>query len=148
MIFLDLIITIDRSTGTLKYKPYTKPENFFLYIPPNSAHPPGTCQGMIVSMLKRKWEICTDTEDYVEEVHLLHQRLMKVGYKTKDLYLWFKNVSKKISCNNKLNKTLQSAIKPALQQHQRLFLHPTYHPKDMPRKCMQEIYKETYEPML
>ena len=54
----------------------------------------------------------------------------------------------KLSQNKKLNKMLQSTIKPALQQHQRLFLHPTYHPKDMSHKRMQEIYKETCGPML
>ena len=114
VIFLDLIITIDISTGALKYKSYTKSENVFLYIPPNSAHPPGTCQGIIVSTLKRKLDICTDPDNYVEEVHLLHQRLMNVGFKTKDLDIWFKNASNKTSCDNKLNKTLQSAIKSAL----------------------------------
>ena len=57
VIFLDLIITLDRFTCTLKHKPYTKPENVFLYIPPNLAHPPGTYHGMIVSIQKRKWTV-------------------------------------------------------------------------------------------
>ena len=73
---------------------------------------------------------------------------MNVGHKSKDLDLWFKNASRKISNNKKLNKMPQSAIKLALPQFQQLFSYHAHCPKHMSRKCIQVFYKETCGPML
>jgi len=34
-------------------------------------------------------------------------------------------------------------MKPTVKPHQRLFFHPTFHPKDISRKSMQEMYSKT-----
>ena len=47
VMFLDLIIWIDRKSQKLKYKPYTKNEKLFICMSPKSAHSPNTLKGMM-----------------------------------------------------------------------------------------------------
>ena len=49
--FLDLTIYIS-PTNTIKTKTFQKKENLFLYIPPQSAHPPGMIRSLIYSLTR------------------------------------------------------------------------------------------------
>jgi len=49
--FLDLTIMLE-SDGSISTKTYQKSMNLYLYLMPNSAHPPGNFRGMIYYMLQ------------------------------------------------------------------------------------------------
>ena len=61
-IFLDLEIKI--CNQQLHTKTYQKPLNLYLYLPPNSSHPPSTLKSLIFGNLRRFWIQCSCPDDY------------------------------------------------------------------------------------
>jgi hypothetical protein len=56
--FMDVHLYIS-PTG-IKSRLYKKPMNFYLYLPPHSAHPPGVLPGLIISMTKQIYALTTE----------------------------------------------------------------------------------------
>ena len=109
--FLDLIIWIDRKSQKLKYKPYTKNENLFTCMSPNSAHSPNTLKEMIRSMMGRAWRHCSDKNDYTIEISLLCQRLIDAGHNPENLTIIFRESASKLQKQLKLEKSSSTKIK-------------------------------------
>lgn len=148
VVFLDLEIWINRQSNRLEYKPYTKPENLFFYIGPNSAHPNNTLDGMVCSMLGRAWRHCSNKKDYSNESKLLFQRLINVGYNPTKLHQVFTKAAMKIQQRQKYTYSTNNQPTEKIKPNQRLFLHSTFHPKDVSRRMIQMIYKRTCGPVL
>jgi hypothetical protein len=62
--FLDLTIRIGRN-GCITTTTFQKPTNLHLYLPPNSAHPPGVIKSLIYGNLRCYWLQNTHIEDYI-----------------------------------------------------------------------------------
>ena len=73
---------------------------------------------------------------------------MSAGRKNEDLDFRFRNGDKKTSSDNKTNKIIEIETVQLFQNYQHLFLHSAHHPKDMPRKRIQETHLETRRPIL
>ena len=100
-------------------------------------------------MMDRAWRHCSDKSNCTKEVRLLHQRSIDVGHDPTNLATIFIEAAPKLQKQLKLEKTSTTKnITQKLLNHQRLFFHPTYHPRDAPRKNIQDVCSKTCAPML
>lgn len=81
--FLDL--EIERDTHSYVFKTHQKQLNLYLYLPANSAHPPGVLKGMIFGLVRQYRLQNTRNEDFRNIVKLLFDRLVRRGYKFETL---------------------------------------------------------------
>lgn len=142
--FLDLTITIN-SQNRIETKTYQKAMNLYLYIPPNSAHPPGLQKSQVYGTLLRYYRQNTHIEDFKTMATLFFDRLIARGHNRTHLKTLFKDAAKKIDAKVKKAKSGVPLQDPdeAMPNHQRLFLHTTYHPKCVSRQAIQNLYERT-----
>jgi hypothetical protein len=158
--FLNLMISLENKGKTLTYKTYQKPMNLFLYIPGHSAHTPGVVKSLIFGLLQTYHRQNKHKSDFHLIVKQLFKRLLARGHKFEDIYPIFIEAASKVDLinNNKINKRTASVQqqRPVLHQgiHEQrkkgkartdLFSHLPYHPRDISRKQIQEVYKKTCE---
>jgi hypothetical protein len=140
--FLDLTLTVEGNKVVTKT--YQKPENPYLYIPPHSAHPAGMINGIIFLLLRTYWRQNTKYSDFVHFSSLLFWHHCLQG--------WDQEVLRQVfsSALNKLFKNLEAptpapANAPEIDPRERLFLHMQYHPKDIPKDEIRQIYSDVCE---
>eukprot|EP00956_Cyclotella_meneghiniana_P021804 scaffold40247_cov36-Cyclotella_meneghiniana.AAC.1 len=113
---MDLTISIDN--GKFKFTLFEKPLNLYLYIPPNSAHPPGCITGLIFGNVLRIYQLCSEESDIHNPVDNAKAYLQRSDAEHKA---------------RKLAKEKDSK--------QRVFLHLPYHPHDPPSKTVQRLWR-------
>ena len=115
--------------------------NLYLYIPPTSAHPAGCIKGTVFGLIRRYYAQNTFQRDFVHFVKLLYRRLLLRG--------WDRTFMRNLileACTCAKSKAHTPATQPTLNQGllndvDRLFIHIEYHPEDIPRKRVQELYQ-------
>jgi hypothetical protein len=120
--FLDLTISIN-SDGTITTKTYQKPTNLHLYIPPNSAHPPGILKSIIYGNLQRYWLQNTNIIDFMEIAKQFTERLITRRYDKEKITNLFHEAARKLDGTKKIKRTNEDII----------YLHWTGHPRDLSR---------------
>lgn len=133
--FLDLTLTIEGSR--VISRTYQKEMNLYLYLPPNSAHPPGVIKGLIFGQIRRYHAQNTHREDYLQMVRLLYQRLIQRGWRAEHLRPLIQQICSKL--DQQRHRQIQSSTQPD-EQENRLFIHLTYHPDDISRKRIRYLY--------
>jgi len=118
--FLDLTISIN-SDGTITTKTYQKPTNLHLYIPPNSAHPPGILKSIIYGNLQRYWLQNTNIIDFMEIAKQFAERLITRRYDKEKITNLFHKAARKLDGTTKIKRTNEDTI----------YLHWTWHPRDL-----------------
>ena len=112
--------------------------NLYLYIPPASAHPAGCIKGTVYGLIRRYHATNTNKSDYIYFVRLLYRRLLRRG--------WEKTFLRKLiieACTYIENKpTIPTAPTNVDDTNNRIFIHLKYHPDDIPRQKIQELYKQ------
>ena len=144
--FLDLTIMID-AEGHITTKTYQKPENLFLYISPNSAHPPGLIKSLIFGILSTYHFQNTRHSDFLLMVGHFFNRLTNRGHNKENLRELFLEAMQVIEdrCNPVIDtKKITDASELALNDN-RIFFHLPYHPRDISRKTIRDIYEATCE---
>ena len=142
--FLDLTVTI-APNGYITTKTFQKKMNLFLYIPSNSAHPPGLLKNLVFGLLSTYFNQNKNTKDFLEMTRLLLRRLLNRGHKYETLEPVFQSAVKNIEL--KANSHFKPTPPPLLQSKP-LFLHLPYHPKDISRKRLRDIYDATCQSSL
>jgi hypothetical protein len=130
--FLDLTISIN-SNGTITTKTYQKPTNLHLYIPPNSAHPPGILKSIIYGNLQRYWLQNTNIIDFMEITKQFAEYLITRGYNKEKITNLFHEAARKLDGTKKIKRTDEDTI----------YLHWTWHPRDLGQSKLQVIFNET-----
>jgi hypothetical protein len=135
VVFLDLTLTIrdNRITTSL----YSKPLNLYLYIPPQSAHPPGVLNGLISGIIYRIYTLCSDPLDIRHRLQDFWNRLLARGYDLAKIRLPFE----KGIANAKAFLNTTAAL-PAVDPPTPLFFHLQYHPQDAPSSVIQQAWKD------
>ena len=82
--FLDVNITI--RDNALSYTMSEKAENFHLYLPVRSAHPPGVLQGLVSGYIYRARLLCSDIKDTNQKIQDLWSHLKNRGYASASLH--------------------------------------------------------------
>ena len=135
--FLDLTLTI--RNGNVDTKTSEKAENLFLYIPYNSAHPPGLLKSLVFGRVGTYWEQNTRISDFSDTLQQLFLRLTNRGYPEEVLVPEFLAAAERIEATeNGENK--QPNVKNS--NYNNLFFHIPYHPKDVSRQQMQQLYQK------
>ena len=80
VVFLDLIISLDKITNSLNFSLYTKPTNTFAYLLINSNHPKFIFKNIPKSLFIRIRRICTNYSDYLFFANRLVEQLVNRGY--------------------------------------------------------------------
>jgi hypothetical protein len=149
--FLDLTIWIDDS-GKLKYKTYQKPMNLFLYIPAHSAHPPGVLKSLIHGLVQTYHRQNYDDCDFQHNINKLFGRLLARGHRYNDILPIFLDAAKNVDIKKQEKQrrrhsitTLNKGKHPNKTQNldNSLFFHLPYHPKEITRQKIQNIYNKT-----
>ena len=133
--------------GVISTKTYQKKENLFLYIVPHSAHPPGLMKSLIFGLLKTYYLQNTLRKDFLHMVSLLYSRLLARGHKSDSLKQLFLEAIQAIKdYSNPLVLTdLESKDDNLTNPDNRIFFHIPYHPRDISRQKIRDIYEATCE---
>lgn len=138
--YLDIELTLKQ--GSIFTKTFQKEMNLYQYLPPHSAHPPSMQRGIIYSLMRSYFYQNTLRSDYESTVITLYKHLLARG--------WNKDILKKyiLESNSKLHsvppstgqtQTNDTTDKPTTKD--RLFFHIPYHPNDIPRRRIQQLYQ-------
>ena len=138
--FLDLTLTIHN--GRIITRTYQKDMNLYLYLPPASAHPRGCIKGTIYGLINRYYAQNTHRQDYIELIVKLYQRLLARGWTKEYIAPLIIEASEKIEQRSKHPQptTTSGTID---DDDTRLFIHLQYHPDDVSRRELRQIYKDT-----
>jgi hypothetical protein len=135
-IFMDLTITIHDSRISTSL--YSKPLNLYLYLPPQSSHPPGVLSGLISGMIFRIYTLCSDPIDVRVRLQDFWNRLLARGYTAVNITTLF---SKGIdNARNYIDPTIPATVNEHIPN---LFLHLRYHPQDPSPQVLQQAWKDT-----
>jgi hypothetical protein len=137
--FLDMTISI--KDGQISTKTYQKENNPYLYITPYSAHPPGMITGVVFGVVKRYYEKNSEQRDFIFFTNLFFQRLCARGWDSSYIKPIFIDAIESIRRRN----TNQINTLPLSPTRGQLFIHLTYHPCDVPRYQVRQIYNETLQ---
>ena len=132
--FLDLTISIEGCR--IRTKTYQKAMNLYQYIPPRSAHPPGMMKGIIFGLMRNYWRQNSREEDYQEMAVKLFQRHIARGWDKSTMKDYILQADLKLQSATP-SKNSQTKV---LSNKERVFIHLEYHPNDIPRKAIREIY--------
>jgi hypothetical protein len=142
VVFLDLTSTITIN-GHAETKTYTKPKNLHLYIPATSAHPPGCFKGTIYGNVQQYWNQNSHIEDYQTLVQAFAKHLEARGHKIDNIKQTLLEAAAHIDGGNEKNN--KNNRKELTTDTKNLFIHWEYHPNDIDRKTIHQIYEETLE---
>jgi hypothetical protein len=99
---MDLTISID--AGKCSFTVFEKKLNLYLYIPPNSAHPPGVITGLIFGNILRIYQLCSDKQDISKRLVVFFRRLRACNYSPESLLPLFnkaiENAKAYLSCSD------------------------------------------------
>jgi hypothetical protein len=68
------------TTDSIPTTLFEKPLNLYLYLPPNSAHPPGVLMGLIYGMIRCAYLLTSNPVDYRKYLSKFFTRLRYQGY--------------------------------------------------------------------
>lgn len=127
--FLDLTISL-YPNNIISTKTYQKPTNLHLYIPPNSAHPPGVLKSIVYGNLRRYWLQNTNITDFISITKQFAERLSIRGYDKNTIINLFSDAAKK----------LDGLITEKPKRNDTIYLHWTWHPQDISRSKLRTIF--------
>eukprot|EP00956_Cyclotella_meneghiniana_P016943 scaffold27275_cov47-Cyclotella_meneghiniana.AAC.1 len=114
--------------------------NLYLYIPPLSAHPTGCIKDTVYGLIRCYHAQNTHHQDILTIVRLFYLRLLHRG--------WERNYIQKLilEARNYVDRINHTPNTPGAQpadddRKNRLFIHLVFHPDDVPRKRIQELYQ-------
>jgi hypothetical protein len=139
--YLDIELTI--KDGRLITKTFQKEMNLYQYLPPHSAHPPSMQRGIIYSLMKSYYHQNTLRSDYESTVITLYKHLLARGWSQSTLKKYILEINSKLHTVPSSTGPLQGDTptdKPSTKD--RLFFHIPYHPNDIPRCCIQQLYQQ------
>ena len=144
--FLDLTISVE--SGEITFCTYQKLMNLYQYISPHSAHPPGVVRGMVYGLVKTYHNQNSREQDYITILSLLHRRLVERGWDStfiKELIIWADtSVKLRQPTDEPTNEPTRPPLVGELFQENtlrtRIFFHLEYHPADIPRRVLRDIY--------
>ena len=155
--FLDLNITLHNQNfsttlrrptnfdNKISFSTYQKDHNLYLYIPPHSAHPPGTTRSLIHGLLQKYWSQNTKINDFHKITNLLFHRLLARGHSETTLRSFFLQAANSIDKKQR-HKLLSTTPKATADKNSNdIFLKWKFHPKDITRQQLQHSYRHTCE---
>jgi hypothetical protein len=113
-------------------------ENLRLYIPANSVHPPGCFKGIIFGKIIRYWNQNSNIKDYAELVSKFSHHLQARGHNISEAEAIMLEAASHI--DNKQTKKTKQQNEPTSKKEKILFIHWQFHPHDIDRTAIHQIY--------
>ena len=113
---------------------------FAVYLPPTSAQPTGCIKGTVYGLIGRYYAQNTYRKDYLYVVSMLYQHLLERGWERQYIRQLILDATTSIEARGP--KGSKSSSPSADDTSDRLFFHLQYHPDDISRKRIQELYQE------
>lgn len=147
--FLDLTIQID-TNGTISTRTFVKPMNLHLYIPPLSAHPNGVLKSLIFGNLQRYWIQNSCRRDFISAAASFYGHLLNRGYTRETLTPIFQEAGAALHNKQQQPSSTDEPLWDSSSEPptNHLFVHWDYHPRDIGRRAIRQIYDETLAPTL
>jgi hypothetical protein len=143
MEFMDIEMEL-QSDGNISFTLYEKPLNLYLYIPPDSAHPPGMLPGLVFGNVLRIFQLCSYPDDKKRRLCTFFRRLRARGYSENALLPIFQKAVD--NANTYLQQSASMHAAKALQKEEsnknRIFLHLQYHPQDPESSKVQRMFQK------
>ena len=140
--FMDLTISIanNKFTTTL----FEKELNLYVYIPPNSAHPPGVVTGLVFGMILRIWKLCSRANDAKRRIKTFFRRLLRRGYTKTFLIPLFAKATENAKRHFRRTPAEFKSAEDAklVRNHRRVFFHLPYHPNDTKSSVIQRHWRD------
>jgi len=136
-IFLDLNIELLKSRITTST--FQKSLNLYLYIPPNSAHPPSCLKGLISGEVRQYW-LQNSPKNFELILTKFLERLVDRGHKIQNLAPLFLDLAAALD-NPILNTQPVTTSKT-------LYIHWPFHPNCLKRGDIRNAFKTTLQPLL
>ena len=127
-VFLDLCIVRDGST--VYTRTHQKSLNLYLYIPANSAHPPGVLKGLVIGLVRKYRKQNTRPRDFRKIVKLLYKRLLDRGYTSSTLQPLFRRA---------LTDSLSSTSRPVAATTAPIVFKLPYDPNGLSRARLRHL---------
>lgn len=148
--FLDLTISIQKD-GSIATKTFVKPMNLHLYLPPNSAHPKGVPKSLVFGTLQRYWIQNSSKDDFISAASDFYGYLLNRGHTHESLNLLFLDAAAALDRKYQADQhapeeELWDTPEPSFEG--RYFIHWEYHPRDISREAIRQIFNETLAPAL
>ena len=131
--FLDVSVSIDQNSQTLKTSVFRKPTDSFSYLRFDSFHPKHIKRSIVYSQMLRFRRIISDEDVFDREVLTLGRQFVKRGYSPKLISDTIRRVKRK-SRNDLLHHDRLKNVKP------RVPIVTTYHPNT--KKFVNQVRKE------
>ena len=137
-----LDVTLEINGRHIVSKTYQKPINLYQYITPTSAHPRGMIKGVIHGMILQYWKQNSQKEDFWHICMLFYKRLRARGWDRATIEPIFITAYNKISHQPEEPPTLKKQRTESPSFRDLMIIHLEYHPDDIPRKKIREIYSQ------
>ena len=146
--FLDLTITI-QADGSITTKTYVKDMNLHLYIPQTSSHPKGVLKSLVFGNLKRYWTQNSSRDDFVATASDFYGHLINRGWACEALTPVFQEAAANIDAQSvKADPEEQLWDPSTATPPSRQFIHWEYHPRDIGRQAIRQVFNETLAPAM
>ena len=144
--YMDLKIQIQN--GRITTDLYEKDLNLYLYIPPLSAHPPGTITGLVLGNCHRIYTLVSRATDRLRHLRAFYQRLLHRGYKPGTINPLFRRAAKSArerahdrahdaNANVDLYNNNNTDVRPT-------FFHMQYHPDNPSSSTIQRYWRKYF----
>ena len=137
--FLDIKVSIN-SAGRVSTDLFEKDLNPYLYITPNSSHPPGVLLGLILGNCHRIFTLVSSKTDRRKHFNQFLRRLLSRGYTRRQVMPIFQRAAAKEHDRRNHELMVERALDP--DKPKTLFFHLRYHPNDPPSRVIQEHWKD------
>lgn len=137
--FLDMTLSI--VGDHIESRTYQKKMNLYLYIPPSSGHSSSIIKGTIFGLMSRYYAQNTHRRDYIYFVKLLFQRLLNRGWNRETILPIFLEAANKIETRNK-SPSQPTTTSTRTTPDDTLFVHWQYHPHDIQRPQIRQLFQE------
>jgi len=129
--------------GKVESTIYEKKMALYLYIPPNSAHPPGVSVGLVMGQVLRIFQLCTRESDIDSKLDAFMNQLLDRGHQHSTLLPIFKKaISNAITYLSKSKEEIAAAkLEKAEAAKRRVYLHIPYHPNNPPPSTIQRHWR-------
>ena len=138
--FLDLTLTIEGRR--IVSRTFQKEMNLYLYIPSASAHPDGCIKGTVFGLIRRYYAQNTCRKDYIHFVVLLYTRLLDRGWDKEFIRRLIIKACTTVETGTPTNNPTNTPTESTNDNANRLFIHLQFHPDDIPRQKIQQLYQE------
>jgi hypothetical protein len=139
VVFLDVTISLLPS-HRLDIRLYEKALNLYLYLPPNSAHPPGVLKGLIIGLLLRIVRLTSDSSLHSHLCSQVFHRLRARGYSYPYLKPLFDKALQYIAGSKSSPPVLPGPVQKPLS----IFLHLPFHPRDVQSRVIQALFRQVF----